>query len=469
MNWISILSQVFFCVAVTSVTGSVMLLIWYLCRQLLHDHNPKLLYYMLRWIVILYLLPITYVSILLNYKAGYVQHNESMSTMLFVLNTNGLLIPGLAMIWLFATVLIAAVYLKNEIVKRNLCKWNFDDGASLAQTEFERIKKALGVKGNVVLLRNDNSRIKSPFVTGIFKRAVVLPYGEYSEEELKVVLYHELNHIKKSDVLFRYLAVIAIVVNSINPVAYLLWERVLIWSEADCDAHAVDSLEKEGISKERYYDIIYKLMMSGPTATSTFYYPMLMSAKESLDRRKKIMETYRANMRNVAKSVTFAGVMIFALLSSTVAYAAGVGFSEMNDAKLKETQNVGVTGEIVEPAGWSDEMFIPANDVVDIVYLNEGVMTLAGGNINWNVPVGTRYVTSSIYLTQGSVIQIACTATPDNCTYWFGIMHANSDCTVVEGSGYGAHGFTIPSTGYYRVMVENRSNQAISVIGGYQY
>lgn len=469
MNWISDLSQVFFCVAVTSVTGSFMLLIWSLCHKMLHNRNPKMVYYMLRWVVLMYILPITYVSILLNYKSGYVQHNESTARMLFVLNMNGLMMPGLAMIWLCATVIIAGFYLKNEIIKQRICRWNFDDGPSLAQTEFERIKEVLGVKGNVVLLRNDDPRIQSPFVTGIFKRAVVLPYGAYSEEELKVVLYHELNHIKKSDVMFRYLTVIAIIMNSINPVAYLLWEKMLLWSEADCDAYAVDGLEKEGISKDRYYEVIYKLMASGPTATSTFYYPMLMSAKESLDWRKKIMEKYIANMRRVAKSVTFAGVMVFALLSTSVAYAAGIGTSMVSDAVLKETQNVTQFGEFEDFSGWSDEMLIPASDAVDIVYINDGIMTLGSGTVDWNVPVGTRYVTSSIYLTEGTVVQLACTGTPSNCTYWFGLMHANSDCSVVEGSGYGAHGFTVPSTGYYRIMVENRSSQEIHVVGAYQY
>lgn len=424
---------------------------------------------MLRWVVLMYIFPITYISILLNYKTGYVQHNESTARMLFVLNTNGLMMPSLAMIWLCATVFIAGFYLRNEIIKRRICKWNFDDGASLAQTEFERIKEVLGVKGNVVLLRNDDPRIRSPFVTGIFKRAVVIPYGDYSEEELKVVLYHELNHIKKSDVLFRYLAVVAIVLNSINPVAYLLWEQMILWSEADCDAYAVDGLEKEGISKDRYYEVILKLMKTGPTAASTFYYPMLMSAEESLNRREKIMEKYIANMRRVAKSVTFAGVMVFALISSTVAYAAGVGTAELNDARLQETQNVGLDGEFSRAVEWSEEIYVVASEAVDIVYVNDGIMTLGSGSIDWNVPVGTRYVTSSIYLTEGTVVQMACTGTPSTCTYWFGLMHANSDCTVVEGSGAGSHHFTVPSTGYYRVMVENRSSQEIHVVGSYQY
>ena len=58
MNWTSAFSQIFFGVILTSCTGSCMFLIWFLCRSLFQKRNPKFVYYMLRWVVIMYLLPI---------------------------------------------------------------------------------------------------------------------------------------------------------------------------------------------------------------------------------------------------------------------------------------------------------------------------------------------------------------------------------------------------------------------------
>jgi len=228
MNWINILRTIFFAVFVTSVMGTVMLFIWFLCRNFLQKQNPKLVYYMLRWVVVMYLLPITYMTITLNYKTGYIQNMDSVSNMMFVLNMNNFFFQGIAVLWLIATLVIGGYYLKNEIEKRRVCRNNFDDGISLAQTEFERIKEVLGIKGKVVLLRNDDTRVQSPFVAGMFVRKVVIPYRDYSPDELKVILYHELNHIKKSDIFFRYLTVIAIIVNSINPFSYLLWHQILL-------------------------------------------------------------------------------------------------------------------------------------------------------------------------------------------------------------------------------------------------
>ncbi|MBQ8279944.1 MAG: M56 family metallopeptidase [Roseburia sp.] len=468
MNWISILSQIFFAVLVTSASGSVMFFIWFLCRKLLQKRNPKLVYYLLRWVVIMFILPITYVAFITNYDSGYVKPMAGLTKMLFVVDAHNLMLQGIAIIWMIVTLFMCTFVVKNELARRRICKSNFDDGASLAQAEFERIKESLGIKGRVVLLHNDDPKLESPFVTGLFRRKVVIPYREYTKEELDVMLYHELTHIQKSDVFFRYLTMFAIILNSINPVSYLLWERVLLWSEADCDAKALDGLEKEGISKKQYYHIILNLMEAGPAEPTLFYYPMLLSVDESLYRRMEIMEKYRVNMKRVAKSVTFAWVMVLAMFSSVTAHAAGVGLAEAGDAALKETQEIMVDEETTV-GNEVEDMLVETSDDVTIIYMNDGVMLLGEGTIDWDVPVETRCVSGSIYMAEGTKVSIACTATPNNCTYWYGLMYASSTCNVVEVTGVSSHTFTVPSNGYYRIMVENRSSQEISVVGGYSY
>lgn len=468
MSWISLLGECFFAVLVTSATGSIMLLIWFLCRNFLQNKNPKLVYYMLRWVVMMYILPITYLAIKNHYEAGYVQDIQGARKMLFIVDMNNILYQGLAMVWLMATVMVSAVFLKNEIGKVLVCKNNFDDGMSLTQTEFERIKDVLGIKGKVTLLRNDTPGQCSPFVTGILNRKVVVPFGDYTEKELKVILYHELTHIKKGDVLFRYLAMFAIVINSINPISYLLWGSILLWSEADCDARALDALEKEGIRKHDYYDVIWEIFESGPRDSALLNYPMLLSASESLFRRMEIMKKYRVNMKKMAKSVTFAWLMVFAIFSSVTAHAAGIGIAEANDEMLKENQQLVYSAD-ESSENWSEPRLVESSDAVDIVYINDEIMTLGGSTFDWNVPVGTRYVTSAMYFTAGTEVQVSCAASPSDCLYWFGIMYPSSTCNIVEGTGNGSCAFTIPSNGYYRVLVENRSDVEIRVAGAYMY
>lgn len=466
MNWIRLLSQVFFCVLVTSATGTIMFLIWLLCRRFLQKWNPKLVYYMLQWVVIMHLLPITYIALIMHYETGYVQQGEGGWKMIFVLNLLHPVFNVLAVLWFVVTVRVGIKLIYGWIKNRRICKSNFDDGNSLAQVEFERIKEVLEIKGNVEFLRNDHPRLRSPFVR---KRQVVLPYLEYSKEELDAILYHELSHIKRRDVKFRMVATFVMLINSWNYVTYKMWENVVLWSEASCDALALDGLEKEGMTTKQYYEIIGNLLIEDGTEREMFHFPMLLDEKESMARRMDIMKNYRTGMSKAAKNTTTALILVFAMMSSLIAGQVGVWAAEVNDDTLKETQIVDQDGEFNETQGWSEEMTVPANDIVDIVYINEGIMTLGQGTIDWDVPVGTRYVTSSLYLTKGTVVQIACTATPSNCTYWFGLMNANSACTVVEGSGSGAHDFTVQSTGWYYVMVENRGSSTLSVAGSYTY
>ncbi len=469
MNWTSILSQIFFCVLVTTATGSVMLVIWFFCSLFLRKWNPDLVYYMLRWVVIMFLLPITYVAIMQNYNRSYVREVNGVPRMMYVLNTNTDVYHGIAILWILTMLFVAAIFLKSKVTQHLVCKMNFDDGDSFTQSEFDRIKEVLGIKGRVELLCNDSARAKSPFVYGIWKRKVVLPYMDYTPEQVKVVFYHELSHIKKSDIVFRYLMMLAVAVNSLNPLAYVLLYVVTEWSERDCDAKAIEALEKEDIHTKQYYDIIWQLMETDPQKHMMVTFPMLHGKRNVMYRRMDFMEKYRKNVKKITKPLTMALVMVFALLSTVTAYGAGLEIAKASDDELKKTQNVSQYGVFEKTEGWSEEMFIPASDVPNIVYINDGIMTLSGGSIDWNVPTGTRYVTTSIYMAKGTKVQIACTATPDDCTYWFGIMHANSDCDVVEGSGSGAHDFTISSSGYYRIMVENRSSQQIHVMGNYQY
>jgi len=468
MNWSRLFSQIFFAILVTGTTGNLMLLVWFLCRKVLQNWNPKLVYYMLRWVVVMYVLPITYVGIAFSYKDGYVQYNEGLSKMMFVVDLNNLFFQGIAIIWLLVTLMVSWKFIRESVMKHRICKNNFDDGNSLAQIEFERIKKELGIKGKVELLRNDDWRLKSPFVTGIRKRKVIVPYRKYSETELRVILYHELYHIKKGDTFFRYFTMFAMILNSINVIAYLLLEKVMLWSEAECDAKVIERLEGEGVTTRLYYDLIFEMVGEDPMSPDLFYYPMMMGASESLYRRMDIMQKYRNSSKKIAKSVTVALTVVFAMLSSVTAHAAGVGLAKASDKYLEENQEVLYNVDDTTNK-WSDEMLIPVSDAVDIVYINEGIMTLGQGSFDWDVPVGTRYVTSSIYLTKGTVVQIACTALPSDCTYWFGLMYPSSTCSVVEGSGYGSYGFTVPSNGYYHIMVENRGSSVLSVVGSYSY
>ena len=88
MSWINILGNIFFAVLITSAAGNIMFLFWFLCQKILPEPSPKFVYYMLKWVVIMFLLPITYIGVVRNYKTGYVYDMEKASEYINDIMTN---------------------------------------------------------------------------------------------------------------------------------------------------------------------------------------------------------------------------------------------------------------------------------------------------------------------------------------------------------------------------------------------
>ena len=361
----------------------------------------------------------------------------------------------------------SSFFLKNELCKYRICRNNFDDCNASIQKEFERIKNTLGIKGNVTLLRNDSERQKTPFVIGIWNRKVVLPYVKYTEEELKVILYHELNHIKKRDIIFRYLTIFAIILNSINPISYLLWERIQLWTEADCDARTIDALEKEGFSMRQYYAVIWNLNELHSERVY-FSYPMLMSAVETFYRRILIMKKYHTDKRCMLKIAVHVWIIICALVSTATAHAAGIQFAEMNDDVLQETQIVYKMEKDSCLDNWSEEMLLDTEaeqKIICATNVSDDGMAL----LEWSIPVDTRYITDAVYMPKGAKVQMAYVVEQEHCLYRLGLMNADGKCVGIEGTGMANHSFGIQEDGYYRIIIENCGDSILDIWGCYQY
>ena len=429
---------------------------------------------MLRWVVIMFLLPTAYIVIVASDHNGYVQYADGLGKMMFLMSRESKAFQAIALVWFVILLINLVLFIYMSISAYCICRYNFDDGESLAQTEFERIKDALGIKGKVSLVRNDSSRIKSPFATGVFNRRVVVPFvdEEYDKEELEIILYHELTHFKKHDLVFKALTILIVALQCYNPFAYLLLHQVEYWSECDCDDRALSRLEQKGIDLKQYCSTIYRLSQEDEHRRYIYTFSMLFEKKHLLERRFDYMKDNRKNFRTSSKAAMTLLVAVFILASTVTSYAAGLKLAESNDKEFKVTQEVEVTVDNTEIDADLEEFVVTAEESkdVEIVCVGEDVMTLGGASFYWTVPVGTRYVTSAIYLSKGTVISIACTSKPSNCTYWYGLMRAaDNSSTVVETSGTSGHDFTISSSGYYYVMVENRSSEEITVGGSYNY
>lgn len=92
--------------------------------------------------------------------------------------------------------------------------------------------------------------INTPMLTGFFRPKIILPEQEYSSKEIKFILLHELNHLKKKDILLKWLVQITVCIHWFNPFVHYMVEQIRHAGELACDEAVIKNLNDE--DKQEY-------------------------------------------------------------------------------------------------------------------------------------------------------------------------------------------------------------------------
>lgn len=127
----------------------------------------------------------------------------------------------LGVVWLagVGTVLLWQVLLYLSF-RRRIRRWAVPPQSSALQKVFADSIKLLEIQKPVRLAVCP--KVTSPMMTGIFSPVVLLPREDYDEETLRFILRHELVHLKRRDILYKQLMLLATAVNWFNPLVWLM-------------------------------------------------------------------------------------------------------------------------------------------------------------------------------------------------------------------------------------------------------
>lgn len=418
----------------------------------------------------MFLLPVAYVSIFMSRDGSYIWETRNLlEKFVFQINFRADYLQIAVIAWFTVTILNVWNHLKKMRAQYNLCKKSVPVDNLEMTAVFEELKSQLGIRGNVEFLWNKD--VTSPIATGIRKRRVILPYDDFEGERLQVILLHELIHIKKHDLIYKAMTTVIVIIQSFNPPAYILVGLLNLWSEQDCDRKVVQRLASMGIRRSGYFQIIWTISEAAEKMSRDLWvFSMLFESKEMLERRVDFMKKYGKNLKTTSKIVTALLLLTFITISTRTSYAAGVGMANANDELFKKTQEVNFKEQ--ESLSDQSEFSVTAeeNALVPQIVMDDEIITRGsdGASFDWTIPAGTRYVTPEKFFKKGTKITIAVTVVPSDITYWYGLMHTTGESTVCENTGAGNYTFTIEKTSFYRIMVENRSEDTeIHATGGY--
>lgn len=241
--------------------------------------------------------------------------------------------------------------------------------------ELSECMERLKIRRHVRLCRSMSA--VSPMTAGFFHPYIVLPAKNISQKELHFIFMHELIHVKRQDLLYKWLAQAVICIHWFNPFARLLTSEINRACELSCD-EAVLNLLKNKEDKKAYGDMLLSFVRTG-TALGNPNAPIMLTegAEQLKERLGAIM-----NHKKKTKTITAASAVLTAIacfwFTALGAYAAPLpSASSGMTMELKNKKNgqenyhymncqgfycnsylIELTWNIQEPAAYADSAVV---------------------------------------------------------------------------------------------------------------
>lgn len=221
----------------------------------------------------------------------------------------------------------------------------------------EKVKQKLNMKEKITLACAKDSL--TICTMGITKKYIILPGNGINEEDLFCIFKHELIHIKRKDVMFRYIVLLTMMVHWFNPLIYLYFYVISIYCEQSCDAILVRDFDDA--ERRKYGELIIN---SAINKTKNKYQSITFfsNSKKIIEGRLKNMFEFK-KLKGRAKVFSFVigGLIIFCGTLPVFAYEGPTVAIWKTESRLK-----GLEYEQIE------REFIEENDVR---FSNRGAMT----------------------------------------------------------------------------------------------
>lgn len=312
------------------------------------------------------------------------------------------------------------------------------------------------------LILYENDRVFSPVSIKHRGNIIIIPKKRYSEKEYRMILEHECNHIKRRDVIWRKMAVIAECINWYNPLVKQLSRQLIYYQEVRCDLQSISS--RDFFTPKEYGAFLAGLSDSGlsrgPLTAFCESKSMLLERLEMMKQEKQ--------MKKGNKGLVFAAAAGFIAASLLPADAVSAQIIRVEEQMIYDSE-VAEEVPMMEQKVLEEKVEYPGNDVKEIDLTGNIVELSDMLIIDYDVSANTRLLLRSSEMAAGSSIYIT-TRCDTNGIYRIGIKNESTGkLSYVEGTGVMTHTFKITDKGKYSAYVENKGSQKIHVTGYAEY
>ena len=439
-------------VLLSSLTGAIMVGIWYAVGLLLERIGfANITFELLKMVVLFFLLPNAFV--ILKVYDEVVGDGRLFGPTPAIVSFCKWFVPlwGIGAAIVFTYIILSMLRVKYRFREAFSCP-------SGVQATFDNLKCEMHLKSSPLQLVQCY-RTEVPCTYGVLTPRIVLPVEDYSDDELRVILLHEMTHYKQKDVVLKLLSYFMLMIHYFNPCAWIVFFKVQKWSEFACDFRTAKHFDE--ISS--YFNIIISIAMAKPSKSGLISH-LAYGPRELRERALKLRRNNEMKKRSV-----FSMVLVLCtafMLSSTSVYAATVecadayiALEQATSVEAAGSQSVAVTDGVMVEYGEPHRLTIVEGEVSSVNRATYG--------FGWDVPAGHRVYTPWFDCEAGDTLMVSALIDPDNISIRVGLEDSMGYRYYVVGSEVIAHTYDITSSGEYRIYVQNDSSTAVAVDGSY--
>lgn len=448
MLWINVV----WLVGLTSITGGILVLVWYFVGLILEKLGfANIVFELLKMVVFFFLMPIAYIGLKL-----YIAQSDSgylfspTPAIVEVCRTIG-------MIWLAGAIVVFLCVIRDYSKQKKLASTAFECPRDTVEF-FQKLK--LEVLGKDERLKIQQCyQCTMPYVERHPVPRIVLPVAKYTQEELRVILVHEMTHYKQKDLTLKYFMQFVMVMHYFNPLVWLLLSKIRKWSEFACDLRA--SKHIGGVNP--YFEVIMRIAMGNPLRSGLTSH-LVHNQHELVERVKKLVRVNKMKRRS-KWSVILVLCTAF-MLSSTTVCAATV---ECADAYVTVERHTAAEDSLEIPEAHGYRVYTEYGDAGRVTCVEGEVteQTRDTYGIEWELPAGHRKYASYVSCSEGMEFIVAMAFDPRNVNIRVGIEDSLGYRYYVEGADNIYYIFEIPNDRRYRLYLQNNTSTDVSVIGSY--
>ena len=260
-----------------------------------------------------------------------------------------------AAIWIAGGIVYLGAHLKRYVYyKRTIKRLSARSADESLLNILECEKDMLGISKKLRI--KISPVVDTPMLLGLINPEIILPHDAYTEEELHLILRHELFHYKRKDILYQLITLVFVSIHWFNPIVYVMARAIELDGETSCDEK---TLSTETYDKRLFYGDMLIRCLKTEIQKRSYITTTFFGGERGMKKRLALITSKR-----IRRKGSLAMIMI-ALLAVMLAVAAAASSIELVDSREMIRNSSKRDNTVIMDAGEYYEVFIGCDPIFE--------------------------------------------------------------------------------------------------------